>query len=239
MKIGIMSQQNRSGKIMGLGPGSVEQKQKPLTIAIIEDQPEIRTGLQMLINGWPGFRSVGAFSSMEEALKKLSLDEPRIVLVDIGLPGMSGTEGIPHLKEKFPNIIPLVLTVYNDDARIFEALCAGACGYLLKKTPPATLLENLKEAADGGSPMSPEIARRVVTLFQKFRPPDKDEIDLTPHEVRLLQLLAEGHNYKTAAAELAVSVNTIAFHMKRIYEKLHVHSKSEAVAKALRNRLVR
>ncbi len=229
---------------MGLGQGRAEGKEstdarKALTVAIIEDQADIRAGLQMLINGWPGFRSVGAFSSMEEALRKLSPEEPRIVLVDIGLPGMSGTEGIPLLKEKFPNIIPLVLTVYNDDERIFAALCAGACGYLLKKTPPATLLQNLKEAADGGAPMSPEIARRVVTLFQKFRPPEKGEIDLTPHEVRLLQLLAEGHNYKTAAAELGVSVNTIAFHMKRVYEKLHVHSKSEAVAKALRNRLVR
>lgn len=224
---------------MGSGQGSAEQKEKALTIAIIEDQAEIRNGLQMLINGWPGFRSVGAFSSMEEALKKLFLDVPRIVLVDIGLPGMSGTEGIPLLREQFPNIIPLVLTVYNDDARIFEALCAGACGYLLKKTPPATLLENLKDAADGGAPMSPEVARRVVTLFQKFRPPDKDELDLTPHELRLLQLLSEGHNYKTAAAELGVSVNTIAFHMKRVYEKLHVHSKSEAVAKALRRGLVR
>lgn len=229
---------------MDLGQGKAEQKrsgdaQKTLTVAIIEDQADIRAGLQMLINGWPGFRSLGAFSSMEEALRRLPPDEPRIVLVDIGLPGMSGIEGIPLLKERFPNIIPLVLTVYNDDTRIFDALCAGACGYLLKKTPPATLLQNLKEAADGGAPMSPEIARRVVTLFQKFRPPDKDEIDLTPHEVRLLQLLAEGHNYKTAASELGVSVNTIAFHMKRVYEKLHVHSKSEAVAKALRNRLVR
>lgn len=238
-----MLQQYWSAKTMGPGQGRAEQKesgeaQKTLTVAIIEDQTEIRTGLQMLINGWPGFRSVGAFSSMEEALRKLPLDVPRIVLVDIGLPGMSGTEGIPLLKEKLPNIIPLVLTVYNDDARIFDALCAGACGYLLKKTPPATLLENLKEAADGGAPMSPEIARRVVTLFQKFRPPEKDAVDLTPHEVRLLQLLAEGHNYKTAAAELGVSVNTIAFHMKHVYEKLHVHSKSEAVAKALRSGIV-
>ena len=229
---------------MGLGHERAEQKesgeaQKTLTVAIIEDQTDIRAGLQMLINGWPGFRSVGAFPSMEEALRKLSLDEPRIVLVDIGLPGMSGTEGIPLLKEKFPHVIPLVLTVYNDDARIFDALCAGACGYLLKKTPPAILLENLKEAADGGAPMSPEIARRVVALFQKIRPQETAHYDLTPHEVRLLQLLAEGHNYKTAARELDVTVNTISFHMKHIYEKLHVHSKSEAVAKALRGGVVR
>ena len=176
---------------------------------------------------------------MEEALEKISFDAPQIVLVDIGLPGMSGTEGIPLLLEKFPKITPLVLTVYSDDGRIFEAMCAGACGYLLKKTPPAKLLEGLKEAAEGGAPMSPEIARRVVQLFQTIRPPAKAEYDLTPHETRLLRLLVEGHNYKTAAAELDVTVNTISFHMKHVYEKLHVHSKSEAVAKALRNRLVR
>ncbi len=210
-----------------------------LTTAIIEDQSEIRAGLQMLINGWTGFRCTGAFGSVEEALIGISADVPQVVLVDIGLPGMTGIEGIPLLRKKFPKIIALVLTVYNDDNRIFDALCAGASGYLLKKTPPARLLECLKEAVAGGAPMSPEIARRVVTLFQDFRPPDKADHELTPHEVRLLQLLAEGHNYKTAADELHVSVNTIAFHMKHIYEKLHVHSKSEAVAKALRNRIVR
>jgi len=210
-----------------------------LKVAIIEDQSAIRAGLQMLINGWPGFRCTGAFGTMEEALEKISFDAPQIVLVDIGLPGMSGTEGIPLLLEKFPKITPLVLTVYSDDGRIFEAMCAGACGYLLKKTPPAKLLEGLKEAAEGGAPMSPEIARRVVQLFQTIRPPAKAEYDLTPHETRLLRLLVEGHNYKTAAAELDVTVNTISFHMKHVYEKLHVHSKSEAVAKALRNRLVR
>jgi DNA-binding NarL/FixJ family response regulator len=239
----MMAKYLRSNKSMGAGPGQGRETgfaspQAVLSVAIIEDQQDIRSGLQILINGWPGFRCAGAFSSMEEALKKLSQDVPQIVLVDIGLPGMSGTEGIPLIRERFPDTIALVLSVYSDDQRIFEALCAGACGYLLKKTPPAILLDSLREAAEGGAPMSPEIARRVVTLFQSFRPPNKEESDLTPHEVRLLKLLVEGHNYKTAAAELGVTVNTIAFHMKRIYEKLHVHSKSEAVAKALRNRIV-
>jgi DNA-binding NarL/FixJ family response regulator len=214
-------------------------RQEPLTVAIIEDQKEIRAGLQMLINGSPGFRCVGTYGSMEEGLRTLMAEVPRIALVDIGLPGMSGTEGIPLLREKYPDTTVLILSVYNDDERIFEALCAGASGYLLKKTPPAKLLESLQEAADGGAPMSPEIARRVVTLFQKYRPQETAECDLTPHDVRLLQLLAEGHNYKTAAKELGVTVNTIAFHMKHIYEKLHVHSKSEAVAKALRSGIVR
>jgi len=212
---------------------------EPLAVAIIEDQKDIRAGLQVLIKGSPGFRCVGASASIEEALTGSFSEAPKLVLVDLGLPGMSGTEGMPLLREKYPGSIFLVLTVYDDDQRIFQALCAGASGYLLKKTPPAKLLECLQEAAHGGAPMSPEIARRVVQLFQKFHPQEKAEHNLTAHEVRLLQLLAEGHNYKTAGREIGVTSNTIAFHMKHIYEKLHVHSKSEAVAKALRSGIVR
>lgn len=132
-----------------------------------------------------------------------------------------------------------MLTVYSDDERIFSALCAGACGYLLKKTPAAQLVRSIREAVDGGSPISPDVARRVVEIFRQFRPPSHPEHALTPHELRLLQLLINGHNYKTAAVELSVSVNTISFHIRHIYEKLQVHSKSEAVAKALRMGLVR
>jgi DNA-binding NarL/FixJ family response regulator len=175
---------------------------------------------------------------MEEALEKIGSSLPDVVLVDIGLPGMSGVEGIRILKERYPGLLLVMNTVYEDDERIFDALCAGACGYLLKKTPPARLLESLREAVAGGAPMSPSVARRVIALFQDVRPPDRAEYNLTPHEVRLLRLLVEGHNYKTAAAELRVTTNTISFHLQRIYEKLQVHSKSEAVAKALRNRLV-
>ncbi len=215
------------------------QSQDPIKAAVIEDQKEIREGLQALINGTLGYRCTGAFRTMEEALSKIAYEIPHVILVDIGLPGMSGIDGIPLLKERYQQASVLVLSVYDDDERIFSALCAGASGYLLKKTPPAKLLESLKEAIDGGSPMSPEVARRVVTLFRDFRPPARTDYDLTPHEIRLLKLLAEGHNYKTAAAELGVSVNTISFHMKHIYEKLHVHSKSEAVAKALRGGIVR
>jgi DNA-binding NarL/FixJ family response regulator len=209
------------------------------TAAVIEDQREIREGLRALINGTPGHRCTGAFGNMEGALQRIALDLPDVILVDIGLPGISGIEGIPMLRERYPTAKILVLTVYDDDDRIFSALCAGACGYLLKKTPPARLLESMKEAVEGGGPMSPEVAHRVINLFRDFRPPELSDHDLTPHEVRLLKLLADGHNYKTAAAELKVSVNTIAFHMKHIYEKLHVHSKSEAVAKALRRGIVR
>jgi DNA-binding NarL/FixJ family response regulator len=176
---------------------------------------------------------------MEEALAAIGRDLPHVALVDIGLPGMSGIEGIRLLKERHPRVVLLMLTVYDDDDRIFQALCAGACGYLLKKTAPARLLESLKEAVNGGAPISPEVARRVVELFRTFAPPVHLDYNLSPHELRLLKLLVEGHNYKTSAAHLGVSVNTISFHMRHIYEKLQVHSKSGAVAKALRHRLIK
>jgi DNA-binding NarL/FixJ family response regulator len=209
-----------------------------IKVAIVEDQREFRECLAILIDGTEGYRCTGSFRSMEEALDKIGANLPDVALVDIGLPGMSGVEGIRILKERYPALLLVMNTVYEDDDRIFDALCAGACGYLLKKTPPARLLESLREAVAGGAPMSPSVARRVIALFQDIRPPDRADYHLTPHEVRLLRLLVEGHNYKTAAAELSVTTNTISFHLQRIYEKLQVHSKSEAVAKALRNRLV-
>ncbi len=209
-----------------------------LRVAVIEDHRELREYLAALIGGSAGFRSTGSYRSMEEALPRISSDLPQVVLIDIGLPGMSGVDGIRILKERAPNMCLLVLTVYDDDERIFEALCAGATGYLLKKTPPARLLECLREAASGGAPVSPEVARRVISLFRDIRPPEKAEYNLTPHETRLLKLLVEGHNYRTAAVELRVTPSTVNFHLQKIYEKLQVHSKTEAVVKALRNRLI-
>jgi len=210
----------------------------PILAAIVEDQREIREGLSLLIGETPGFRCTGSYRSMEDALAGIPAAIPQVVLVDIGLPGISGIEGIKLLKERHPDLNLLVLTVYDDDDRIFEALCAGASGYLLKKTPPDKLIEGLREAVAGGSPISPEIARRVIELFRRVHIPKKADHGLTPHELRVLNLLVEGHNYKTAAAQLKVSVNTVAFHIKRIYDKLQVHSKSEAVAKALRDGLL-
>jgi DNA-binding NarL/FixJ family response regulator len=207
-------------------------------VAIVEDQRDIREGLASLIKFTDGYQCIGSFRSMEEALEKIRFELPHIMLVDIGLPGMNGIEGIRLLKESWPGILVLMLTVYEDDEIIFDALCAGACGYLLKKTPPARLIESLNEAMNGGAPMSPEVARRVIKLFRQISPPEKADYQLTPHELRILKLLVEGHNYKTAATAQGVKVTTIAFHMRNIYEKLQVHSKSEAVAKALRNRLV-
>lgn len=213
---------------------------KTISVGIIEDRREIRDGLCMLIDGTEGFRCTGKFGSMEEGLRRLNAAElPDILLSDIGLPGMDGIEGIKILKGKFPELLVIMLSIYDDDERIFDALCAGACGYLLKKTPPVRLLESLKEAVAGGSPMSPEVARRVITLFREIRPPERADYDLTAHETRLLKMLVEGHNYKTAALEIGVTVHAVSFHMRRIYEKLQVHTKSEAVSIALRDRIIK
>jgi DNA-binding NarL/FixJ family response regulator len=206
--------------------------------AIIEDIRDIREGLATLINFTEGFTCTGSYRSMEDAMRQIKSNVPDVLLSDIGLPGMDGIEGIGILKEQYPEMTILMLTVYEDDERIFDAICAGASGYLLKRTPPAKILENIREAVSGGAPMSPEVASRVIKLFREVRPPEKVDFDLTPHETRLLKLLVDGHNYTTAAEELNVSYNTIKFHMRHIYEKMQVHSKSEAVSLALRNRVV-
>jgi DNA-binding NarL/FixJ family response regulator len=206
--------------------------------AIIEDQRRTREGLRALIDGSEGYECVGAWASVEESLEFDRLADVDVMLLDLGLPGMSGIEGIGALRKVCPDTAIVVLTVYEDNDRVFRALCAGAVGYLLKNTPAAKLIEGLREAVDGGSPMSPEIARRVVEIFRKFQPPEKVEYDLTPHELRLLKLLVQGHSYRSAATQLGASINTIAFHIKNIYGKLQVHSKSQAVARALNEGLL-
>ena len=211
---------------------------RPIRVAIIEDQYEVREGLAVLINGTAGFKCAGNYRTMEDALLVLEKDPPDVLLTDLGLPLMSGTEGIRILKERHPHLPILALTVYNDEEDIFEALCAGASGYLLKNTSPARLLECVKEVLDGGAPMSPEVASRVIRLFREISPPAKAVYQLTPQETELLKLMVEGHNYKAAAARLGITINTVSFHVRNIYSKLQVHSKSEAVAKALRNRLI-
>ena len=209
-----------------------------IKVAIIEDHNKLRECLEFLLNNTEGYRCTGSFRSMEEALEKISFDLPDLALLDIGLPGMTGVEGTAILKQRHPDLLVLMNTVYDDDERIFDALCAGASGYLLKKTSPAQLLESIKTAMAGGAPMSPEVARRVIRLFREIRPPERADYHLTPHELRLLRLLAEGHSYKSAATELKVSGKTVSFHLQKIYEKLQVHSKSEAVAKAIKGKIV-
>ena len=209
----------------------------PVRVAIIEDQREVREGLRALIHGTRGFCCGASYRTMEQALSESVQSHADVVLVDLGLPGMSGVEGIRILHEKHADLPLVVLTVFDDDARVFEALCAGASGYVLKNTAPARLLELIADAVTGGAPMSPEIARRVVHLFRELRPV-QTSCRLTPQETQLLKLLVDGHHYKTAAHEMNVSVNTVSFHLKNIYAKLQVHSKSEAVAKALKQRIV-
>lgn len=209
-----------------------------ISVVVIEDMREVRESLAALINGTKGFSCVGAYFSMETALASIDKKLPDVVLTDIGLPGMSGIDGIKILRERYPDLPTIALTVYDNDDKVFNALCAGASGYLLKNTPPARLLESIKEVAEGGAPMSPEIASRVIKLFRKFSPPETASYRLTPQEIQLLKLLIEGHYKKTAAYQMGISVNTISFHLKNIYTKLQVHSKTEAVAKALREKLV-
>lgn len=210
----------------------------PVRVVIIEDLREVREGLAMLIGGTEGFQCAGSYRTMEDALKDIAGAAPDVILTDIGLPGMNGIDGTRILRDRFPDVPILALSVYDDDENVFDAICAGASGYLLKNTAPARLLESLREVVDGGAPMSPDVARRVITLFRDFRPPARASYDLTPQETQLLKLMVEGHHYKTAARELDISINTVSFHLKHIYEKLQVHSKSEAVAKALRERLI-
>jgi DNA-binding NarL/FixJ family response regulator len=209
-----------------------------IEVAIVEDLRATREGLALLIDGTEGYRCCGSYGTMEAALAGIGRNLPDVALVDIGLPGMSGIEGVRILKGRHPSVHLLMLTVYDDDERIFDAICAGATGYLLKKTPPARLLDYIRETLEGGSPMSPQIARRVISLFRRVRPPESVHEDLTPHEIRLLRLLVEGYRYEDVANQMGVSINTVRSHIKQIYSKLQVHSKSEAVAKALRSGLV-
>ena len=209
-----------------------------IDVVIVEDMREVREGLAALIDSTPGFRCASSHRTMEDALAGPGIGTSAVILTDIALPGMSGIEGIRVLRTRFPHIPILALTVHDSDTKVFDALCAGASGYLLKNTLPERLLEALREVAAGGAPMSPEVARRVVRLFREFRPPDHAPYRLTPQESELLKMLADGHHRKTAAHELGISVNTVSFHLKNIYGKLQVHSKTEAVAKALRERLI-
>jgi DNA-binding NarL/FixJ family response regulator len=210
----------------------------PIHVALIDDEHAIRKGLGLLIEGTPGYRSAGAFGSVEEALRSLSGRTPDVLLLDINLPGISGSEGARLLSEKYPSMQILMLTVHDEDEHILECLCNGASGYLLKRMPPGDLLGAIRDVHEGGAPMSPEVARKVVRLFRKTGPIERLDHNLTPHEIRLLGVLAEGHSYQAAAERLQVSINTIRDYVRSIYDKLHVHSKTEAVRKALKSRII-
>jgi DNA-binding NarL/FixJ family response regulator len=204
-----------------------------IRICIVEDDHLIRDGFALLINSTYGYYVVNTYSNCEDALKNLASDNPDVILMDIELPGMNGIEGIERIKKLRPKVNIIVVTVYDNDQLVFQALCAGAGGYLTKNMQPARLLEAIKDIQEGGAPMSTNIARMVVSSFQKNR-----NSPLTPRETEVLELLAKGKSYSSIAEQLFVDKETIRTHIKNIYWKLEVHSKAEAIEKALKNKLI-
>ncbi|MBP6812208.1 MAG: response regulator transcription factor [Saprospiraceae bacterium] len=200
---------------------------------LYEDNNDLRGALAALIGGADGFELSGAFDNCMGVVEQVAALHPDVVLMDIDMPGMSGIEGVARLKKAHPKVEALMLTVFDDDDRVFQAVCAGASGYLLKKTTPERILEALREVTEGGAPMSPVIARKVLQLFPG-KPTERDvELDkLSAREMEVLKTLSRGFSYKMVAAEMNIGIETVRTYIKRIYEKLQVHSVSEAVSKA-------
>ena len=205
-----------------------------LTVAIVEDDAGIRDNLARLIDGAQGFRCLGVFATGEEALTRLPKLRPAVVLVDINLPRMSGIELVGALKAEHPALQFLMLTVYEDSTKIFQALTAGASGYLLKRVAPERLLEAIREVHQGGSPMSGSIARQVVQSFYRMGQAQEESANLSPREQEILQLLADSFLYKEIAERLGIGKETVRTHVRHIYDKLHVRTRTEAVVKYLR-----
>jgi DNA-binding NarL/FixJ family response regulator len=205
----------------------------PIRVALVEDDDQVRQSLAVLIHGSDGFQCVSQHRSAEEALAGLSAAQPQVVLMDINLPGKSGVECVRQIKARQPEMLFLMLTMYEDANLIFQSLAAGANGYLLKRTPPAKLLEAIEEVQRGGAPMSSKIARIVVQHFQTQKTPASEVTDLSPREREVLDLLAKGHRYKEIADTLGISFDTVRAHLRNIYDKLHVRSRTEAVIKYL------
>lgn len=208
---------------------------RPVSVAIVEDDPLLLASWVKIVTRMPGYRCRGQYGSAEAALEDLPGNPPDFVLMDINLPGMSGIECTRNLKRILPQVDVIMLTMFADGDNLFDSLRAGACGYLLKRTTAAALKDALDLARIGGSPMSPQIARQVVHFFQqKESKPKADELEkLSDREAEILRLLSEGHPYKEIADHLGISMDTVRTHIRRIYHKLHVHSRTEAVVKYL------
>jgi len=212
---------------------------KAIQVALVEDDPNLRANLAAMLNSATGFKCQATYPDATAALRGIPANRPDVVLMDINLPGMLGTECVRQLKDLTPNLPVLMLTVYEDSEQIFKSLMSGATGYLLKRTPKDKLLEAIREVNDGGAPMSRQIARRVVQFFQKVNtlPTDVQKsavvVDLTEREKEVLEALAKGFSYKEIAGQLNISFETVRTHLRTIYEKLHVHSRTEAVLKYL------
>jgi DNA-binding NarL/FixJ family response regulator len=210
-----------------------------IKVAIVEDHADIREGLLQLINNHDRFTVVSSYPDCTDIINKLEADKPDIVLMDIQLPGISGIEGIKLIKSKFPGIKLIVQTIFEDDEKIFLSICAGASGYLLKKNPPKEIVQAIEEVYDGGARITPSIASRVLQMFRAMNDVNiKPESQLSKREYEVLQELVNGLSYKQIAAKLDITYDTVRFHMKNIYVKLQVSSISEAVGKAIRQRLV-
>lgn len=207
-----------------------------ISVVIVEDHDDFREGLTHVLNFTEGFICAGSFSSVEDALFEFPVCD--VVLLDIHLPGKSGTDSIQDIKKRSPSAFIIMLTVFDDDDNVFKAIINGADGYILKKTPPVQVLTAIQDAAAGGTPMTPFIARRVIELFKHFAPSGKEDYALTSRELELLQQLVLGLDNQEIADKLFISYETVRNHVKHIYEKLHVHSKSQAVAKAIKQGLV-
>lgn len=205
-----------------------------ISVSIVDDEKRLCESIATFVNGSPGFRCVSIYGSADAALQHLPKDQPDVVLMDINMAGMDGIECVKHLKVLMPKVQVVMLTVYEDTEKIFKALAAGATGYLLKRFTPDELLQAIRDVLDGGSPMSNAIARKVVASFQSSQATSEPENQLSPREERVLDCLARGLAYKQIGDELGISINTIRTHLRHIYEKLHVQSRTEAVAKYLR-----
>jgi DNA-binding NarL/FixJ family response regulator len=210
-----------------------------IKVALFEDNKHLRESLSILIGGTPGFSLTGAYPDCDELLYQLKKELPDVVLMDIEMPGMRGTEAVKLIKKDFPQVQVLMQTVFQDDENIFQSICAGASGYILKTTTPAQYLEAIRDVYHGGSPMSPIIARRVVSLFaQNVSIPSLNEYQLTPKEKEILSLMVQGKSIKLIADASEISYETVRTHVKNIYSKLHVNCNTEAVSKAMREKIV-
>lgn len=204
-------------------------------VVIFEDNALLRESLYQLINGTEGLKCSGAFANCEDIIFNIKKTAPQVVLMDIQMPGINGIEGVKIIKENFPEIKIIMQTVVEDDDKIFASICGGASGYLLKNTTPARLLQAIVEVYEGGAPMTPVIAQKVLEKFRRQSPVSSKELnDLSTREKEILECLVQGMSYKMIAASCKISIDTVRFHIRHIYEKLHVGSKSEAVSKAMR-----